>query len=113
MNLTEDQRRNINLFIAEKRGWIGFVEGVSTYVGYPPGGIDLEPIPDYTRSLDSCHEVEIHLGWHAIELSHIVYKQYDQYISKIRHFRGNDGREHCATAEQRALALFETLGGVL
>lgn len=102
MNLTQEQRNTINAFIAEKCGWMhldtpkdGITRGV--YNG------SVKPIPDYCTSLDACHEAEKTLKG-------------DQWIGYVRLLgeatQEEKGRCH-ATAEQRAIALFQTLGGVL
>jgi hypothetical protein len=85
MNLTEEQRRKINQFIAEK-------------CGLAQSSLSSQ---DYTRSIDSCHTAEMLMGDDDRDRMASVIGRHDTRL--LLH----------ATAEQRALALFTTLGGQL
>ena len=126
MNLTHEQRNKINEFIAEKCGWTQIestLPGIPYWRnpdGYYEGGGTYNPIPDYCASLDACHEAENLL----LPLSDANYSIRNHYADKLGSITMNDnGRgwqplsnADCfkilhATAEQRAIALFQTLGG--
>lgn len=103
MNLTEDQRREINQFIAEKRGWTSTKLGIWTS---PDGSLKGGSwrLPKYCDSLDACHDIIIRLDAEtARKFSNLLASRYHLGCWEAIN----------ATAEQRALALFLTLGGVL
>lgn len=91
-NLTEEQRRKINQFIAEKCGITMSM---------------VARLPDYTRSLNACHDGEKALTADQCEA------YLDNLCGVLPHDWTAPGWVFHATAEQRALALFTTLGGVL
>jgi hypothetical protein len=118
MNLTEEQRRKINQFIAEKRGWKSpdhpdtkaQTDGWSMPEKWwldPTGELQFRHnIPDYTRSLDACHEAE------KLVPDKYLLRRF-LYLQVLDDPENTQNEPAWATAEQRALALFQTLGGVL
>ena len=91
--MTEQQKQQS---IAEWMGWINL--GLCTcsqnkLSGLRPEGNALEHIPDYFHDLNAIHEAEEHLGE----------DQYHRYLFYLRDLG------YCATASQRAEALFQTI----
>lgn len=132
MNLNEEQRRKVNQFIAEKRGWTNIHAfnkhkegGTQNYrdgdlVGYF-NGVTKRHIPDYTRSLDACHES---LTW--LSQNFMDAEQWEAFGHKVEEMHPtatlttNSGVDYydfatllCTPSDQIAVALFLTLGGEL
>jgi hypothetical protein len=116
--MTTDERNKINRFIAEKCGWKspdhpdtrGLTQGWSTPEKWwmnPEGELEFAHcIPDYTGSLDQVHEA-----------TQQFFKQHGSCLDLFEALATVMRVPSCsialpwATAEQRAVALYLTMGG--
>lgn len=122
MNLNEEQRRKVNRFILLKVGWtrISPDPDMMQYTAQCPDG-KWGLVPDYTRSLDACHEA---LTW--LSQNHMDAEQWEAFGHRVEEIHPtatlttNSGVDYydfanllCSPSESIAVALFLTLGGEL
>ena len=114
--LTPEQRQQIRVFILEKLGW-KMIEGeIASRDGHliafkPDGSTGFAP--DFLASLDHCHEAE-----KALITDWFLSISYQSILSKMNIIEPDTEKPELscpifASASQRAVGLFEMLGGVL